>query len=361
MPPPGSRSGSSTRSPPTRAERRAASLGVNRGVTYWEDGADRRILVTARAAAVRAQRRYREANRVLRRAGQRVARGGPRPRRRVALRPVEHARRDLQGPAHPRHARRRRARPVGAGHIRAYDVRTGAIRWTFHTIPQPGEFGYDTWPPDAVHARRRRERVERRSPSIASAAWCSCRSGRRPSTSGAATATVRTCSRTACSRSTPRPGGACGTTSSCITTCGIAIRRRARARHGEAERPIRRCRRAGHQVGPRLRLQPRDRRAALPDRGAAGAAERPRGRAGLADAAPARRAARLCAAAAHRSRSHRAYARGARGRAEDLPHVAIERTVRPPEHAGHGHLPRLRRRRRMGRPGVRRERPGASS
>jgi quinoprotein glucose dehydrogenase len=28
-------------------------------------------------------------------------------------------------------------------------VRTGALRWTFHTIPHPGEFGYDTWPKDA--------------------------------------------------------------------------------------------------------------------------------------------------------------------------------------------------------------------
>ncbi|MEO6329268.1 MAG: PQQ-binding-like beta-propeller repeat protein [Ginsengibacter sp.] len=31
------------------------------------------------------------------------------------------------------------------GHIRAYDVRTGKQRWIFHTIPQPGEYGYDTW------------------------------------------------------------------------------------------------------------------------------------------------------------------------------------------------------------------------
>lgn len=31
------------------------------------------------------------------------------------------------------------------GHIRAFDVRTGKRRWIFHTIPQPGEFGYDTW------------------------------------------------------------------------------------------------------------------------------------------------------------------------------------------------------------------------
>ena len=35
------------------------------------------------------------------------------------------------------------------GHVRAYDVRTGRIRWTLHTIPQPGEEGYDTWPTDA--------------------------------------------------------------------------------------------------------------------------------------------------------------------------------------------------------------------
>jgi quinoprotein glucose dehydrogenase len=35
------------------------------------------------------------------------------------------------------------------GHIRAYNVITGELAWTFHTIPQPGEFGYETWPKDA--------------------------------------------------------------------------------------------------------------------------------------------------------------------------------------------------------------------
>ena len=39
--------------------------------------------------------------------------------------------------------------PGSPGDIRAYDVKTGALRWVFHTIPHPGEFGYDTWPPDA--------------------------------------------------------------------------------------------------------------------------------------------------------------------------------------------------------------------
>ena len=35
------------------------------------------------------------------------------------------------------------------GDIRAYDVRDGKLIWTFHTVPRPGEFGYDTWPKDA--------------------------------------------------------------------------------------------------------------------------------------------------------------------------------------------------------------------
>ncbi|HVM87113.1 MAG TPA: PQQ-binding-like beta-propeller repeat protein [Puia sp.] len=31
------------------------------------------------------------------------------------------------------------------GHIRAYNVHTGKLRWIFHTIPQPGEEGYESW------------------------------------------------------------------------------------------------------------------------------------------------------------------------------------------------------------------------
>lgn len=39
--------------------------------------------------------------------------------------------------------------PAPPGDIRAYDVRDGKLRWTFHTIPHPGETGYETWPKDA--------------------------------------------------------------------------------------------------------------------------------------------------------------------------------------------------------------------
>ena len=37
----------------------------------------------------------------------------------------------------------------GPGDIRAFNVRTGQLVWTFHTVPHPGELGYDTWPKDA--------------------------------------------------------------------------------------------------------------------------------------------------------------------------------------------------------------------
>jgi quinoprotein glucose dehydrogenase len=39
--------------------------------------------------------------------------------------------------------------PAAPGDIRAINVLTGAVEWVFHTIPHPGEFGYETWPPDA--------------------------------------------------------------------------------------------------------------------------------------------------------------------------------------------------------------------
>ena len=42
-----------------------------------------------------------------------------------------------------------RAKENVKGYIRGYDVRTGKRLWIFHTIPQPGEFGNDTWEKDS--------------------------------------------------------------------------------------------------------------------------------------------------------------------------------------------------------------------
>jgi quinoprotein glucose dehydrogenase len=41
------------------------------------------------------------------------------------------------------------ALPSSPGDIRAYEVKTGKLVWSFHTIPHPGEYGYDTWPANA--------------------------------------------------------------------------------------------------------------------------------------------------------------------------------------------------------------------
>ena len=39
--------------------------------------------------------------------------------------------------------------PAVPGHIRGFDVKTGEQKWIFHTIPHPGEYGYETWPENA--------------------------------------------------------------------------------------------------------------------------------------------------------------------------------------------------------------------
>jgi glucose dehydrogenase len=48
------------------------------------------------------------------------------------------------GPAHGVGARPN-SRTQVKGDVRAFDARTGELRWTFHTVPERGEHGYDTW------------------------------------------------------------------------------------------------------------------------------------------------------------------------------------------------------------------------
>jgi len=43
--------------------------------------------------------------------------------------------------------------PTAPGDVRAFDVRTGKPLWRFHTVPQPGEFGHDTWAGDSWRDR----------------------------------------------------------------------------------------------------------------------------------------------------------------------------------------------------------------
>ena len=58
--------------------------------------------------------------------------------------------------------------------MRAFDVRTGRQRWRFHTVPQPGESGHDTWPGDAWQ-RRTGVNVWTSMSVDEARAWSSCR------------------------------------------------------------------------------------------------------------------------------------------------------------------------------------------
>jgi len=123
--------------------------GTNRGVAYWEEGRDRRILVTAGphlialdAGSGREIESFGTGGRVDLR--QRLDRDASALS--VTATSPGIVFEDLlilgsvvgEGPT-----------PAAPGHVRAYDVRTGERRWIFHTIPHPGEVGYETWPPDS--------------------------------------------------------------------------------------------------------------------------------------------------------------------------------------------------------------------
>jgi quinoprotein glucose dehydrogenase len=123
--------------------------GVNRGLAYWSDGDDRRILygngnwlhaVDARTG--RLIETFGDHGRVD------LSQGLGRDVTGLAIQMNTPGviYRDLiilsmrvgEGPG-----------PAAPGHVRAYDVRTGKMVWIFHAIPYPGEPGYEAWPKDA--------------------------------------------------------------------------------------------------------------------------------------------------------------------------------------------------------------------
>lgn len=118
---------------------------ANRGVVYWSNGTDRRILFTAGrhlfavdAATGLPIRSFGDSGSVDLGAGLDRDVGTTQV---IATSPgvIYH---DLliQG------TRVGEGEGSAPGNVRAFDVRTGRLRWTFHTIPQPGEAGYESWP-----------------------------------------------------------------------------------------------------------------------------------------------------------------------------------------------------------------------
>ena len=134
---------------PGNTDRMRRSSAVNRGMAYWEEGEDRRLFFGTGPYmyALNAQ------------SGQPIQSFGERGR--IDL--LKGLDRNVEGlwiNASSPGIIYKDLLIVGAqvgegggkvppGHVRAYDVRTGERQWIFHTIPHPGEYGYDTWPKDA--------------------------------------------------------------------------------------------------------------------------------------------------------------------------------------------------------------------
>jgi quinoprotein glucose dehydrogenase len=124
------------------------SPGNKRGLVYWEKGSDKRIFASAAsymyaldATTGKVIDGFGDHGRIDLREG---LRGDPKTLS-VGLSSPGILYKDLLivGSGMPE------SLPAAPGDIRAYDIHNGKMRWSFHTIPHPGEFGYDTWPKDA--------------------------------------------------------------------------------------------------------------------------------------------------------------------------------------------------------------------
>ena len=122
--------------------------GPQRGLTYWTDGGESRLLVSVmnylyalNPASGRPIQAFGKQGRIDLREGLR----GDARQHYVSVTTPGALYRDLIIVGF----RTGETEPAPPGDIRAFDVRSGALRWAFHTIPRPGEFGYSSWPKDA--------------------------------------------------------------------------------------------------------------------------------------------------------------------------------------------------------------------
>ena len=132
--------------PPDDAVRGA---GVNRGVAWFEDGKDRRVLAAIRDKLYCLDPRTGELVRTFGDNGvvdlkAQFDRDMSGLSFRITSPPVIFEDTVIVGGGGGEGPR-----PQAPGHVRGYDVYTGKRKWIFHTIPHPGELGYDTWPKEA--------------------------------------------------------------------------------------------------------------------------------------------------------------------------------------------------------------------
>lgn len=126
---------------------RLAQTNMSRGVTYWSDGDDKRILFSTGPwlYALNAQ------------TGKPIDSFGEKGRVSLRLGLPESAQNKFICSTTPgtiykdlivMPVRVSEGPDAAPGHVRAFNVRTGTLAWTFRTIPHPGEVGYETWGKD---------------------------------------------------------------------------------------------------------------------------------------------------------------------------------------------------------------------
>jgi len=125
-----------------------AGRGPNRSVVYWSEGTDTRLFVAVQSFLYAVDTRTGKAILSFGKDGRidlREGLGRDPEKQSIVLTSPGIIYKDLLIVG----GRTPEALPAPTGDIRAFDARTGKLRWSFHTIPHPGEYGYETWPKDA--------------------------------------------------------------------------------------------------------------------------------------------------------------------------------------------------------------------
>lgn len=126
---------------------KATWYGTSRGVTYWEGNDDKRILYTKESWLYAVDARtgkpvlsFGDSGRVSLRKGL-----GEKAKEKFVIS-------NTPGTVYEDFIimplRLSEGSDAALGHVQAFNIRTGELAWVFKTIPEPGEFGYDTWPAD---------------------------------------------------------------------------------------------------------------------------------------------------------------------------------------------------------------------
>ncbi|MEJ7739279.1 MAG: PQQ-binding-like beta-propeller repeat protein [Chitinophagaceae bacterium] len=123
-------------------------LSTSRGLTYWASGLDKRILYTKGpwlyaldALTGKSVISFGDSGRSSLKAGL----GGTAKNKMV----ISNTPGTVYGDLIIMPMRLSEGADAAPGHVQAFNIRTGKLAWVFHTIPQPGEYGYNTWPKEA--------------------------------------------------------------------------------------------------------------------------------------------------------------------------------------------------------------------